>query len=87
MLYCVLVQGRDGRGSIYVWAAGNGGQKGDSCAADGYASSIYTIAVSAVDQYGIPAYYDERCSSKMAVTFNHNALRRKRNQVVSQIVL
>ena len=45
----------------------------DSCAADGYVSSIYTIGVGAADQFGIQAEYDEECASKMVVTFNHNS--------------
>ena len=32
-------KGRNGKGSIYVWANGNGGEN-DDCAADNYASSI-----------------------------------------------
>ena len=68
--YC---QGRSGKGSIYVWAAGNGGKYFDSCAADGYVSSIYTIAVGSADQNGHPANYDEACAAKMAVTFSYNS--------------
>lgn len=68
-----LVQGRGGRGSIFIWAAGNGGQYYDSCTADGYASSIYTIAVGSADQKGEQADYDEFCSSKMAVTFTYDS--------------
>lgn len=56
-----------------MWAAGNGGQYSDSCAADGYVNSIYTIGVGAASNDGLPAYYDEQCSAKMVVTFNHNA--------------
>lgn len=67
-----FLQGRRGLGSIYVWAVGNGRSNGDSCATDGYASSIYTIAVGAVNQWGQRAYYDEACSARMGVTFNHN---------------
>ena len=70
-----VIQGRNGKGSIYVWAGGNGGFRADSCAADGYINSIYTIAAGAVDDHGIPAYYDEMCSAKMIVTFNHNSSR------------
>ena len=66
-------QGRDGHGSIYVWAAGNGGSYFDSCAADGYASSIYTIAMGSADQNGRQADYDENCAGKMAVTFSYNS--------------
>ena len=35
-----------------MWAAGNGGSFFDSCAADGYVLSIYTIPVGAADQSG-----------------------------------
>ena len=55
-----------------MWAAGNGGEYLDSCAADGYVSSIYTIAIGSVGSHGYAAFYDERCSAKMAVTFVHN---------------
>ena len=61
------LQGRKGKGSIWVWAAGNGGYTSDSCAADGYASSIYTIAIGAANSNGTAAPYDEQCSAKMAV--------------------
>ena len=66
------MQGRNGKGNIYVWAAGNGGSY-DSCAADGYITSIYTIAVGAANDVGSPAGYDEQCSAKMVVTFNANS--------------
>ena len=66
-------QGRNGLGSIWVWASGNGGENHDSCAADGYVASIYTIAVGSADQNGHQAFYDEQCSGKMAVTFSFNS--------------
>ena len=45
--------GRAGRGSIFVWAAGNGsGREGDSCSYDGYVNSIHTISVFSVTQDG-----------------------------------
>ena len=68
-----LPQGRAGKGSIYVWAAGNGGSYYDSCAADGYSSSVYTISIGSANQHGRQADYDEQCSSKMAVTFSYNS--------------
>ena len=69
------LQGRDGKGSIYVFAAGNGGFLFDSCAADGYTQSIHTISIGALTSDGSPASYDERCSAKMASTFvNHVAI-------------
>jgi hypothetical protein len=65
--------GRKGLGNIYVWASGNGGINEDSCTADGYASSMYTIAIGSADEYGYQANYDESCAAKMAVTFNFNS--------------
>ena len=56
-----------------MWAAGNGGKYHDSCSADGYSSSIYTISVGSADYDGSQADYDENCPSKMAVTFSYNS--------------
>ena len=54
---------------IYVWANGNGGLASDNCNCDGYASNIYTISVSGLSPGGLPAYYDEKCPSIMAVVY------------------
>ncbi|MFM8413673.1 MAG: choice-of-anchor D domain-containing protein [Planctomycetota bacterium] len=51
--------GRGGLGSIYVWAAGNGLAQNDNVNYDGYANSRYTIAVSAIDNRGVQAWYSE----------------------------
>ncbi|WP_379709425.1 S8 family serine peptidase [Haloferula chungangensis] len=59
-LESATANGRDGRGSIIVWAAGNGGEFGDNSNYDGYANSIHTIAVGASDSLGQPAPYSER---------------------------
>ncbi|XP_045901133.1 furin-like protease kpc-1 [Micropterus dolomieu] len=61
-------KGRGGKGSIFVWAAGNGGMQRDHCGADGYVNSIYTIAIGAVSQTGKPTYFGEPCPGVMAVT-------------------
>ena len=58
---------------IYVFASGNGGGWYDSCAADGYVASIYTIAIGSANSYGGQADYDEQCAGKMAVTFSYNS--------------
>lgn len=52
-----------------MWAAGNGGEVGDSCAADGYVNSIYTIAVGSANSNGLASSYDEQCAAKMAIAF------------------
>jgi subtilisin-like proprotein convertase family protein len=54
-----VTNGRDGLGSIYVWAAGNGLLNNDNVNYDGYANSRYTIAVGAVDHNGKQARYSE----------------------------
>ena len=64
---------------------GNGRSEHDSCATDGYASSIYTIAVGSVDQWGQRAFYDEACSARMAVTFNYNN-KKSRERTGTQVV-
>ncbi len=51
--------GRNGHGTIFVFAAGNGRTDGDNSNYDGYANSIYTIATTAVDHNGKVTYYGE----------------------------
>uniref|UniRef100_UPI00398F34DC PC3-like endoprotease variant B n=1 Tax=Pristiophorus japonicus TaxID=55135 RepID=UPI00398F34DC len=63
------IKGRKGKGSIFVWAAGNGGLLNDHCGADGFVNSIYTIAIGAITHSGLPAFYGEPCPALMAVTF------------------
>jgi len=59
-------RGRDGKGSIYVWAGGNGKTAGDNCNYDGYANSRFTITIGAVDHAGRQSYYSESCAALMA---------------------
>lgn len=54
-----VTNGRNGRGTIFLWAGGNGGQAGDNSNLDGYANSIYAIAVGAVGDTGVQAAYSE----------------------------
>lgn len=65
---CLCCQGRGGKGSIFVWAAGNGGMQRDHCGADGYVYSIYNIATGAVSHTGKPAHFGEPCPGVMAAT-------------------
>ncbi|XP_066583337.1 neuroendocrine convertase 1-like [Prorops nasuta] len=65
--------GRNGRGSIYVWASGNGGSKFDDCGCDGYVGSIYTVAVGSASQTGRFPWYGERCSATLATTYSSGA--------------
>ena len=54
-----VTTGRGGKGSIFVWAAGNGLQYLDNVNYDGYANSRFTIAVGAIGDDGIQSYYSE----------------------------
>lgn len=65
-------EGRNGRGSIYVWASGDGGQD-DDCNCDGYAASMWTISINSAINTGENAHYDESCSSTLASTFSNGA--------------
>lgn len=51
--------GRGGKGTILTWAGGNGLASSDNSNYDGYANSIYTIAVGAFDSQSRQAYYSE----------------------------
>ncbi|XP_076100234.1 neuroendocrine convertase 2-like isoform X1 [Mytilus galloprovincialis] len=62
-----VTNGRNGKGSIYIWAAGNGGTA-DNCNADGYANSIYTVAITGV-QIGKNAWYSEVCAPALAAAY------------------
>lgn len=52
--------GRGGRGTIYVFAGGNGNEFNDNSNYDGYTNSIYTIAVGAINDFGFQSYYSEQ---------------------------
>jgi len=62
--------GRGGKGSIYVFASGNGALKEDNCNFDGYTNSIYSITVGAIDREGNHPYYSEKCSASLVVTYS-----------------
>ena len=68
-LYNGIKNGRHGKGTIFVWASGNGGQNMDDCNCDGYASSIYTISVSSVTRSGKLPGHTEACSSTLVSTY------------------
>lgn len=61
------MNGRDGKGSVFVFAAGNGGGMDDQCNFDGYTNSIYSITIGAVDRKGLHPYYSEACAAVLAV--------------------
>ncbi|KAF4531598.1 hypothetical protein B566_EDAN010064 [Ephemera danica] len=67
------MQGRNGKGAIYVWAAGNGGGSDDDCNCDGYASSVFTLSVGSASEHGRFPWYGEQCSSTLACTYSSGA--------------
>lgn len=64
-----VYQGRNGLGAVYTWAAGNGGID-DDCNCDGYANSIYTIAVTSIGRDQAISWYSEECTNIMAGTYS-----------------
>eukprot|EP00096_Caligus_rogercresseyi_P011194 TRINITY_DN4331_c0_g1_i1.p1 TRINITY_DN4331_c0_g1~~TRINITY_DN4331_c0_g1_i1.p1 ORF type:complete len:661 (+),score=93.36 TRINITY_DN4331_c0_g1_i1:122-2104(+) len=65
-----VVRGRQGKGSIFVWASGNGGRHSDNCNCDGYTNSIFTLSISSATQGGYKPWYLEECSSTLATTYS-----------------
>ena len=65
--------GRQGKGNIFVFAAGNGNNAGDNCNFDGYTNSIYTVTIGGIDRKGQHPYYSEHCSAQLAVTYSSGA--------------
>jgi subtilisin-like proprotein convertase family protein len=51
--------GRGGKGTVFIWAAGNGNANGDDSNFDGWAASPYAIAVGAVGDDGKSVWYGE----------------------------
>jgi len=68
--------GRRGRGTVFVWAAGNGGAIGEDANADGYANNPHVIAVGALDSNGRALSFSEggACVAVVAPSAADNAL-------------
>ena len=54
-----VTNGRGGKGTIFLWAAGNGNGSGDDSNYDGWAASPLAIAVSAITEKDRSAWYSE----------------------------
>lgn len=65
-----ITNGRGGKGSIFVYASGNGASHGDQCNFDGYTNSIYSVTVAAVDHQGLHPYYSESCAANLIVAYS-----------------
>ncbi|XP_074599820.1 proprotein convertase subtilisin/kexin type 4-like isoform X3 [Brevipalpus obovatus] len=65
-----VAKGRNGLGSIFIWASGNGGREHDNCNCDGYTNSIWTLSISSATENGLVPWYSEACSSTLATTYS-----------------
>lgn len=63
-------EGRKGRGSIFIFATGNGNRVGDNCNFDGYTNSPYTISIGGIDWLNKQGDYSESCSANFAVAYS-----------------
>jgi hypothetical protein len=63
-------KGRGGKGSVFVFASGNGGGFQDQCNFDGYTNSIYSVTVASIDYKGLHPYYSEACAANMIVAYS-----------------
>merc|ERR1712227_648634 len=77
------IKGRNGLGSIYVWASGNGGKFVDNCNCDGYATSIFTVSISSASENGNIPWYSEQCSSTLATTYSSGSSRQGERKVIT----
>ncbi|CAI5439412.1 unnamed protein product [Caenorhabditis angaria] len=68
--YRGIKNGRKGKGNIFVWASGNGGSRQDSCSADGYTTSVYTLSISSATYDNRRPWYLEECPSSIATTYS-----------------
>ena len=51
--------GREGKGTLFVWSAGNGRNEGQQGQKDGFANSMYVTTVGATNNQGALTYYSE----------------------------
>jgi kexin len=65
-----ISNGRNGSGSVFVFASGNGGANEDNCNFDGYTNSIYTLTVGAIDRHGQHPTYAEKCAAQLMVAYS-----------------
>lgn len=68
-----IQNGRGGKGSIFVFASGNGAVYDDNCNFDGYTNSIFSITIGGIDRMDFHPYYSELCAPQLAVTYSSGA--------------
>lgn len=65
--------GRGGLGVIYMWAAGNGHDKGDRSTYDGWNNSPFTVSIGASDDQGNATWYSEQGPNLVACAPSNGA--------------
>ncbi|XP_037360855.1 proprotein convertase subtilisin/kexin type 4 isoform X2 [Talpa occidentalis] len=65
-----VTKGRGGRGTLFVWASGNGGLHYDNCNCDGYTNSVHTLSVGSTTRRGRVPWYSEACASTLTTTYS-----------------
>jgi kexin len=65
-----IYNGRDGKGSVFVFASGNGAWSDDQCNFDGFTNSIYSITVGSIDSHNKHPQYSEACAANIVVTYS-----------------
>lgn len=66
-----IMQGRSGKGRVFLWAAGNGLTRDDNCNFNGFANNRFVMAVGALADNAQQAPYSEPCAA-MFVTAPSN---------------
>jgi len=70
-----VTNGRNGRGTVMLWAGGNDAGANDNVNYDGYANSVYVIGVGAIDDQGKQASYSEPGACLLVVAPSNSASR------------
>ena len=70
MNFFLIKKGRNGKGTLYIWASGNGGGNEDDCSCDGYVSNWNIISIGSINHRGLKPYFMELCPSTMAVVYS-----------------
>ena len=76
-----LLEGRKGKGSIFVFAAGNGQLGRDNCNYDGYANGAFALTIGAIGADNSSPYYMEECSAMLGVTYSSGGKSKSDNSV------
>ncbi|XP_074662542.1 neuroendocrine convertase 2-like [Tubulanus polymorphus] len=79
----IATKGRNGLGTLVVFASGNGGGNGDCCNADGYVSNTNVINIGAVDGEGKLPSFGEHCASVLTSVYTKSPGGDKRTGVVT----